>query len=167
VKEDVTGLIFDVRNNPGGKLSVLVRILDYLLPEGDLITLRYKDGTEDVWTSGPECIELPMAVLINGDSYSAAEFFAACLREYDWAALVGEKTSGKGCAQGTCRLSDGSGFNLSTSEYYTSKGLSLAHVGLTPDAEVILSGEEMNHINSMDPGLDRQLERALRELRAG
>ncbi|MCL1807752.1 MAG: S41 family peptidase [Oscillospiraceae bacterium] len=167
IKEDVTGLIFDVRSNPGGKLSVLVRMLDHLLPEGDLITLRYKDGHDDVRTSDSECIELPMAVLINGDSYSAAEFFAACLREYDWAVLVGEKTSGKGYAQETIRLPDGSGFNLSTSEYFTSKGHSLAHVGLTPDVEVTLPADDQKHIGSMDPGLDRQLARALQELRAG
>ena len=162
LEEGVTGLVFDVRNNPGGKLQVLERMLDYLLPEGDLITLKYKDGKVDVRASGPECVRLPMAVLINGDSVSAAEFFAACLREYDWAVVIGEKTGGKGYAQEHFRLSDGSGLYLSTSEYFTSKGASLAGVGLTPDVEIVLSEEERRHIG--DPSLDRQLQRALLEL---
>jgi carboxyl-terminal processing protease len=155
-----------VRDNPGGKLNVLERILDYLLPEGDLITLRYKDGSEDRRTSGPECIRLPMAVLINGESVSAAEFFAACLREYDWAVIIGEKTGGKGYAQEHFRLPDGSGLYLSTSEYFTSKGASLAGVGLMPDTEIILSAAERRHIGSMNPDLDPHLARALLELRS-
>ena len=106
LEEGVTSLIFDVRDNPGGKLNVLENVLDYLLPEGDLITLRYKDGRDDTRSSGPECVNLPMAVLINEHSISAAEFFAACLREYEWAVLVGEKTGGKGYAQETIRLSE-------------------------------------------------------------
>ncbi|MDR0293409.1 MAG: S41 family peptidase [Oscillospiraceae bacterium] len=159
--DNVAGLIFDVRDNPGGKLPVLERILDYLLPAGDLITLRYKDGRIDVRVSGPECVELPIAVMIDRDSVSAAEFFAACLREYDWAVLVGEKTGGKGYAQEYFRLSDGSGLYLSTSEYFTSKGLSLAGAGLTPDVEAVLSEDERRHIGSGDPALDRQLAKAL------
>ena len=162
LEEGAAGLVFDVRNNPGGKLQVLERMLDYLLPEGELITLKYKDGRVDVRASGPECIELPMAVVINGDSVSAAEFFAACLQEYDWAVVVGEKTGGKGYAQEHFRLSDGSGLYLSTSEYFTSKGVSLAGVGLTPDVEIVLSEDERRHIG--DPSLDRQLQRALLEL---
>jgi carboxyl-terminal processing protease len=161
----VGGLIFDVRNNPGGDVDVLVAALDLLLPEGDLITLRYKDGREDKRTSGPEHIDLPMAVLINGDSVSAAEFFAACLREYDKAVLVGEKTGGKGYAQEIIRLtSDQSGLYLSTSEYVTSKGVSLAGAGLMPDVEIALTEEGLRYIGSMDPSLDPQLARALLEL---
>jgi carboxyl-terminal processing protease len=164
IEDGVTGLVFDVRGNPGGKLSVLEAMLDFLLPEGELITLKYKDGREDVRTSGPEHINLPMAVIIDENSVSAAEFFAACLREYEWAVLVGEKTHGKGYAQETIRLNDGSGLYLSTSEYFTSKGQSLDGVGLTPDVTVSLTEEERAHIGSMDPALDRQLARALQEV---
>ena len=166
LSENVSSLIFDVRRNPGGKLNVLERVLDYLLPEGDIATLRYKDGREDVRRSGPECVRLPMgmAALINANSVSAAELFAACLREYDWAVLVGEKTGGKGYAQEYFRLSDGSGLYLSTREYVTSKGVSLADTGLTPDVEIALPAGERRHIGSMDPSLDRQLQQALLEL---
>jgi carboxyl-terminal processing protease len=165
IEYGVAGLVFDVRDNPGGKLSVLETVLDFLLPEGELITLRYKDGRQDVRYSGPEHISLPMTVIINGNSVSAAEFFAACLREYEWASLVGERTGGKGFAQETIRLIDGSGLYLSTSEYFTSKGQSLDGTGLIPDVEVALREDELAHIGSMDPALDRQLARALLELR--
>lgn len=94
-------LIFDVRNNPGGYASELVKLLDYLLPEGDLFrTVRY-DGQEHVDKSDADCLEIPMAVLVNASSYSAAEFFAAALREYEAAVVVGEQTVGKGYFQTT------------------------------------------------------------------
>jgi carboxyl-terminal processing protease len=172
IESGVIGLVFDVRNNSGGKLNVMVAVLDYLLPEGGLITLRDKNGDIDTYTSGPECIELPMAVLINGGSVSAAEFFAACLREYDWAVLVGEESYGKGVAQETIRLNDGSGISISTSKYFISKdeykcldGCGGSPAGLKPDVEIILSDEERRHAGSMDPNLDRQLARALEEVR--
>lgn len=165
IREGVTGLVFDVRNNPGGKLPVLVNILDHLLPEGDLITLRYWDGRVVTHRSEPGSVDIPMAVLIDRNSVSAAEFLAACLREYDWAILVGEQTGGKGYAQEHLRLSDGSALYLSTSEYVTSKGVSLAGTGVTPDIEVIMGDDERRHIGSMNPALDRQLARAIQELR--
>ena len=76
-------LIFDVRNNPGGYAHELVKVLDYLLPEGELFRAVTYDGDENVDYSGASCLELPMAVLVNADSYSAAEFFAAAMQEYD------------------------------------------------------------------------------------
>ena len=85
---------------------------------------------------------MPMAVLINSESYSAAEFFAAALSEYGWADLVGEKTTGKGYAQTTVGLSDGSAIHISIEEYFTPNGVSLAGTGVTPDLEVPVSDEE-------------------------
>jgi carboxyl-terminal processing protease len=164
IEDGVTGLVFDVRNNPGGSSRTLERILDFLLPEGDLFTLRYIDGREDRRVSGPDSVGLPAAVLVNGESAGEAEVFAACLREYGRAVLVGETTAGKGYLQEYVRLADGSGLYLSTSEYLTSKGERLAGAGLSPDVELILSGDERRHIGSMDPALDRQLARAIREL---
>ena len=93
-------LVFDVRNNNGGKVSELTKMLDYLLPEGDIFVSVDKSGDETVTTSDKSCVELPMAVLVNRNSYSAAEFFAAALSEYGWAEMVGEHTTGKGTLSG-------------------------------------------------------------------
>lgn len=126
-------LVFDLRFNPGGRKDELVRVLDELLPEGPLFrSVDYK-GNENVDYSDADCVELPMAVLVNGDSYSAAEFFAAALQEYDWATVVGTKTCGKANYQQTFRLSDGSAVAVSTGHYQTPHGVTLANVGVTPD----------------------------------
>lgn len=126
-------LVFDLRFNPGGRKDELVRLLDALLPEGPLFrSVDYK-GNESVDYSDADCVELPMAVLVNGDSYSAAEFFAAALQEYDWATVVGTKTCGKANYQQTFRLSDGSAVAVSTGHYQTPHGVTLANVGVTPD----------------------------------
>ena len=129
-------LIFDVRNNPGGYAKELVKVLDYLLPEGELFRTVDYAGKEKVDYSDADCLDIPMAVLVNGDSYSAAEFFAAALSEYGVADVVGEKTCGKGYFQNTMRLSDGSAVGLSVGKYFTPKGVSLAGVGITPDVVV-------------------------------
>lgn len=160
----VESLVIDMRSNPGGSLDVLHRMLDYLLPEGLIITLRYRNGVTDIRESDANCIELPMVVLVNDSSYSAAEFFAACLREYDWADIVGEKTSGKGYAQETFAMTDGSGLLLSTSEYFPPSGISLAGVGLTPDYEIPLSASEKAMLFTLEPEHDKQLQKALQIL---
>lgn len=169
--EDLMGqgaerLIFDVRNNPGGYASELVKVLDYLLPEGDLFrTVDYK-GNERVDTSDANCLNVPMAVLVNGDSYSAAEFFAAALQEYEAATVVGSQTCGKGYFQNTFKLSDGSALSLSVGKYFTPKGKNLAGVGITPDIVVDVDEETGAKIaaNQIPPEDDPQLQAALEEI---
>ena len=129
-------LIFDVRNNPGGYAHELVKLLDYLLPEGELFRTVDFAGRESVDQSDTNYLDIPMAVLVNRDSYSAAEFFAAALQEYDAAIVVGEKTSGKGRFQSTFTMKDGSAVALSVGNYFTPNGISLEGVGITPDVEV-------------------------------
>ena len=155
----VQGIIFDVRENPGGQLSELLQLLDYLLPEGKLFISRNIDGSEHVDYSQESCVQMPMAVLINEDSYSAAEFFAAALREYDWAELVGAQTSGKGYAQITVPMTDGSAIHISHIAYFTPKGVCLAGVGLTPDHIVELGEEERSllYYGMLPEGEDLQL----------
>ena len=132
-EQGAKALVFDLRFNPGGRKDELVRVLDDLLPEGPLFrSVDYK-GNESVDYSDADCVELPMAVLVNGDSSSAAEFFAAALQEYDWATVVGTKTCGKANYQQTFRLSDGSAVAVSTGHYQTPHGVTLANVGVTPD----------------------------------
>lgn len=135
-------LIFDVRNNPGGYASEMVEVLDYLLPEGELFRTVSYDGKEHTDYSDADCLEVPMVVLVNSSSYSAAEFFAAALREYGVATIVGEPTVGKGYYQTTTRLNDGSAVALSVGKYYTPNGESLADVGITPDHVIVMDDTE-------------------------
>ena len=114
----------------------MVKILDKLLPEGVLFQSEDYAGKKQTDTSDAACIELPMVVLVNRDSYSAAEFFAAALQEYGWAKVVGEKTCGKGNFQTGFQLSDGSLLNISIGKYYTPQGRSLTDIGVTPDVEL-------------------------------
>ena len=160
-------LIFDVRFNPGGYKDELVQVLDYLLPEGALFRSESYTGAESVDESDPLHIKLPMAVLVNGSSYSAAEFFAAALREYDWGIVVGQPTVGKGYFQNTFRLSDGSAVNLSIGKYYTPKGVSLAEEGgLVPDITVEVDEDTLAKIYSdlLTPEEDPQIQAAVKAL---
>ena len=165
--EGATALIFDVRNNPGGYKHEMVKVLDHLLPSGELFKSEDYRGSVEIDYSDDACVELPMAVLINGDSYSAAEFFAAALNDYDKAIVVGEKTTGKGYFQSTFELGDGSAVNLSIGKYYTPAGISLAGVGLTP--EVIEVVDEytayMIAVNALEPTEDPQILAAVNALK--
>ena len=165
-KNGAEKLIFDVRNNPGGYASELVKLLDYLLPEGDLFRTARYDGKEHVETSDADCLELPMAVLVNTSSYSAAEFFAAALREYEAATVVGEQTVGKGYFQSTYQLSDGSAVALSIGKYFTPKGVSLAENGITPDVVVTVDEETAQGIyyGTLTPEEDPQIQAAIKAL---
>ena len=160
-------MIFDVRFNPGGYVSEMVDVLDYLLPAGVLFRSEDFMGRSQEETSDAACKEIPMAVLINGDSVSAAEFFAAALTEYDYAVTVGQPTLGKGYFQQGIELSDGSLVNLSVGKYYTPKGVSLAEAGgLQPDILVEVDEETMAKIYSetISAQEDIQLQTAIAEL---
>lgn len=149
-------IVFDVRGNPGGMLSELITILDHLLPEGDVFVSVDKSGSEDVTRSDNVCVKVPMAVLVNGSSYSAAEYFAAALREYNWATIVGENTTGKGRSQTTIELDDGSAVHISSRKYLTPNRVDLSEQGgLTPD--VVISP-------AVEGDVDTQLEAAIRVL---
>lgn len=165
-QEGAKKIIFDVRNNPGGYAEELVKLLDYLLPEGDLFRSVSYDGTEKVDTSDADCLDMPMAVLINGSSYSAAEFFAAALQEYQAATIVGEPTVGKGVYQTTISLGDGSAVALSTGKYFTPKGNSLTDVGVTPDVRVDVDEEtaEKIYYGTLGYADDLQIQAAIQML---
>ena len=141
ISDGATALIFDVRNNPGGYKHELVEILDYLLPEGVLFRSEFYDGTTEEDTSDANYLDMPMAVLVNEESYSAAEFFGAAMDEYDAAIIVGAQTYGKGYFQQTYQLCDGSAVGLSVGKYYTPNGVSLAGVGIMPDIQVDVDDE--------------------------
>jgi len=167
-KQGAVALIFDVRNNPGGYKHELVNVLDYLLPEGVIFKSEDYLGNTAEDRSDASFVDLPMAVLVNGSSYSAAEFFAAALNDYDAAVVVGQKTFGKGYFQTTFELSDGSAVNLSIGKYYTPKGVSLAGVGLTPDEEVAVDDLTAYYIavNALEPEEDPQIMAAVNALKS-
>ena len=170
--EDVTNagakaLLFDVRFNPGGYQEELVKVLDYLLPEGVIFKSVDHRGNEETDYSDASCVDLPMAVLVNEDSYSAAEYFAAALQEYGAAQVVGTGTVGKGSYQNGFVLSDGSFLNISTGKYFTPQGKSLTDVGITPDVELDLSDEDYAalYYRQLAQEDDAQLQAALKLLR--
>lgn len=166
IAQDAKALIFDVRNNGGGYKNELVKVLDKILPEGILFQSEDYQGSKQIDRSDADYIDLPMAVLVNQDSYSAAEFFAAAIQEYDWGTVVGTKTVGKGNFQTAFTLSDGSMLNLSIGKYYTPQGRSLTDTGVTPDVEIALSDEDgaKLYYGQLEKADDAQLQAAIREI---
>ena len=156
-------LVFDMRDNGGGYLDELIPMLDSLLPEGPIFRTRSRSGTEKIEESDAECVGLPMAVLVNGDTYSAAEIFAAELQEWGAAVVVGTPTSGKGYSQQLYPLFNGGSVGISTAEYFTGEGKSLVGTGLTLDREYHLSqtDEARRQAGGLPLEEDGQLQAAL------
>lgn len=157
----VRGLIFDVRNNPGGELGSITSVLDQILPSGTIVTTTDRNGEGEEYTSDANCIELPMAVLINGSTYSAAELFAAALRDYDAATLVGTNTYGKGMMQNVIPLGDGTAVSLTTAFFNPPSGVNFEGVGVAPDQEVEMPEELQNHFYELSVEEDVQLQAAI------
>ena len=167
IDQGATSLIFDVRNNGGGYANEMNKVLDYLLPKGQLFKTIDYTGKEEVTNSDSKCLEMPMAVLVNGSSYSAAEFFAAALWEYNWATVVGQQTSGKGYFQLVYTLSDGSAVGISVGKYVTPNGVSLEGVGITPDHVIEVDSKTAAAIKNgkLDPMEDPQILAAIEALK--
>lgn len=168
IEQGAEGIVFDVRSNPGGRVSELCELLDHLVPEGDLFIRANKDGRESVERSDDEWVDIPLAVVVDADSYSAAEFFAAALREYDRAVIAGEATTGKGRSQVTFVLSDGSAVHLSRYVYLTPNRVDLSEVGgLVPDAEAALDDEQRSLFaaGTLTAADDPQIQAAVAALR--
>ena len=129
LNQGAVALVIDLRGNPGGLASEVADFLDYLLPNGTLFIQRDKSGHENITKSDGMCIQLPMCVLINGDTYGEAEVCAAALKEFQWATVMGEPTTGKTRTQETIVLSDGSAIRLSTGTYLTGSGVDISATG--------------------------------------
>lgn len=165
-EQGAQSLVFDLRFNPGGMKTELLTVLDYLLPEGPLFTSVDYLGHETTDYSDADYLDMPMAVIVNDDSYSAAEFFAAALQEYGAATIVGTKTCGKGNYQQTFQLSDGSAVAVSTGHYKTPHGVTLTDVGVTPDIIVEVDEETYQnlYLGLVDAVSDSQLQAAISAL---
>lgn len=145
------GILFDVRDNGGGLLDALEKMLDPLLPEGDIAFAYYKSGEQDVIVhSDAKELKMPYAVLMNGNTASAAELFACSLRDYAGAILVGEKSFGKGIMQTTFPLSDGSAVTLTTATYATGKTPCYHEIGLEPDVLSLADKESEEDTQLLD-----------------
>ena len=165
--QGAAALIFDVRYNPGGYATELVKLLDYLLPEGELFRTVDYAGKEQVDYSDEAHLDMPMAVVCNQDSYSAAEFFPAAIQEYGAGTVVGTPTCGKGYFQYTYELSDGSAVGLSAGKYFTPSGRSLAGEGIQPDVLVEMDEETEAalYYGTLSPQEDPQIQKAVEILR--
>jgi carboxyl-terminal processing protease len=142
LKQGAVSLVIDLRNNPGGLSSEAAILLDYLLPAGRLFSEVDKKGTVSVTESDSMNLQMPTCVLINSGTFREAELFAAVLKEWGWATLMGEPTTGNTRTQETIPLSDGSAIRLSTKSYLTPSGVDLcAAGGVVPDFIVFNSDE--------------------------
>lgn len=155
-------LIFDVRSNSGGELNGIVNTLDYLLPEGPILHIQDKDGnTVKEYTSDAACVDMPMVVLVNGTTASAAELFAAGLQDYGVATIVGEQTFGKGTVCSIIKLPDGSGISMSTQYYTPPYSDNIEGKGVLPD---IVSAMDLSKLFQVSDDQDTQLQAGLQAL---
>ncbi|MBQ3125702.1 MAG: S41 family peptidase [Clostridia bacterium] len=160
-----TRLVFDVRYNPGGDLTSITNILDYLLPEGPIIRTVDKAGNEETISSDKNELVMPMAVLANESTASAAELFTSALQDYEKAVFVGKTTYGKGSMQSIIRLGDGSAIKLTTRMYFPPFSESYEGVGIVPDLDVDMSEAVADkNIYKITDDEDTQLQAAIKWL---
>ena len=163
----VSALVVDVRSNPGGLLTDVVDICDMLLPEGLIVYTEDRSGAREEFYADGEYWDVPMAVLVNGDSASASEIFAAAVQDTGRGIVVGEVTYGKGVVQTLHAFPEGDGMQLTTATYYTPSGASIHGQGVTPDIEVALATDASVIYHAPDAASDAQLAAALEALGHG
>ena len=153
--QGMEGLVVDLRNNPGGNLNTVCDMLDLVLPEGTIMYMEDKEGKRQTYSSDDaHQLDVPMAVLVNGNSASASEIYAGAIQDHEAGTIVGTQTYGKGVVQQIFDLGDGTSVKLTIAEYFTPKGRSINGEGVTPDLEVEYEPDEKN------PEADNQLEAA-------
>lgn len=157
--ENISSLIIDLRNNPGGDLDVVTKIADRLLPYGVITYTEDKDGEKKYYTSDENSLNLPMVVLVNGGSASASEVLSGALKDFKKATLVGEKTFGKGVVQSVFPLYDGSGITVTSARYFTPSGVCIHGEGIEPDVEI--KGNSEKAISQLSLEEDLQLQKAI------
>lgn len=154
---DMKGLILDLRSNPGGNLSSVVSIAKQMLPKGLIVYTEDRDGNREEYScDGSKELDVPMVVLVNGNSASASEILAGAIKDYGIGTLVGTTTFGKGIVQRPIELSDGSAVKLTISSYYTPNGINIHGIGIKPDVECEFDSERYYS----DEAYDNQLEKA-------
>lgn len=157
---DAKGLILDLRSNPGGSLPVVVDIARSILPKGLIVYTEDKYGDRDEYNcDGKNELQIPLVVLVNGNSASASEILAGAIKDYHKGTLIGTTTFGKGIVQRILPLTDGTALKLTISSYYTPNGNNIHGIGIEPDIVC-----EFDSDAYYDEGVDNQLERAMQEI---
>ena len=163
--DGMQGLIIDLRDNPGGLLDAVVDMLDYVLPKGLIVYTEDKYGNKQEYKGNDNHeLELPIVVMINGNSASASEIFAAAMQDYKKATLVGTTSFGKGIVQSIIPISDGTAIKLTVSKYFTPNGICIHGTGVKPDVEVDLA-EELKQKVVIEHEEDNQLAEAIKVLK--
>ena len=163
LSRDIEGLIIDLRNNPGGSLSEVVEISDKILGEQLIVYTQTRDGIKQEYASGPSKINLPIAVLVNEGSASASEILTGAIQDSNSGTVIGTTTFGKGLVQSVMPLKDGTGFKLTTSQYFTPNGRYIHDVGIEPDITVELPESYFDLEDPTDQD-DIQLQKAIEVL---
>lgn len=154
--QGMKALVIDLRNNPGGNMDTVCKMLDLILPKGKIVYTEDKNGERNTYDSDEEHqLTVPLAVLVNGKSASASEIFAGAVQDYGIGKIVGTTTFGKGVVQQIFPMTDGTSVKLTISEYFTPKGRNIHGKGIEPDVEVEYEYQEN------DEEADNQLEKAL------
>jgi carboxyl-terminal processing protease len=159
VSKGAKGIIFDVRNNPGGLLDSAEKVIDKLVPAGAIVRAKYKNGKiTTLASSAANQVNLPMAVLTNQNTASAAELFTAALKDYGKGKSIGTKTYGKGTMQEVINLQDGTALDLSVAYFYPPTSDNFEGVGVAPDISATLSQDKMDRLYSLSDSEDDQLQ---------
>lgn len=157
-------LILDLRNNPGGLLDVTLQIADYFLPKGNIMSVKYKDGSGENYTSDAKYDDIPIITLINGGSASASEVLSGALKDYKRSVIMGEKSFGKGVVQQLIPLGDGTGVKVTVSEYFSPNNNKIHGLGIKPNVEVKLD-EKAKVIGPEALSQDNQLKKAIETIK--
>ena len=142
-EQGIKGLVIDLRDNPGGLLDICVDIADDIIGKGTIVYTKDNSGNKEYYKSDEKELDLPMAVLINGGSASASEILTAALVDNNKAVAIGETSFGKGLVQSVKQLKDGTGYKLTTAQYYTPNGDYINKKGITPKIKESDSEKQM------------------------
>lgn len=161
-KNDLKGLIIDLRNNPGGNLDEVVDIADYILPKGEIVRVKYIDKQDKVYLSKEDSkIDLPIVLLVNGNSASASEILTGAIKDLNYGTIVGTTTFGKGIVQSVEPLKSGIGaLSITNAKYYTASLVEIHGNGIAPHIEVKLDDKYENSVYVPFEN-DKQLQKAI------
>ena len=164
-KQNMKGLVIDLRDNPGGLVDSAVSMLDRILPKGLLVYTEDKNGTrEEEFAKDNTQLQVPLVLLMNGNSASASEIFAGAVKDFGKGKVVGTQSYGKGIVQIVAYVNDGSGIKFTVSQYFTPKGNAVHELGITPDVVVELD-EKLKTLSEIPKNQDNQLQEAIKVLK--